>query len=132
MRLKFVSPLLAAALLSVATAVSPAPAQVAVNATVNDACEITGVADIVITEYRAADLAPAKGFGAVSVRCNLDTTPFLGYWDDTQWNTDGTVDLMNGPSALKVMLESDIEPNFIGSDSLNGSQYSYNIMASAA
>lgn len=131
MRLKFVPALLAAAALGFATAASPTPATVTINASVNDACEITDAPSIDF-DYQAADLAAVTGESLVSVRCNLATEPFLGYWDDTQWNADGTVDLAGAGGVLKVMLETDFEPTVAQSNDADGSRYTYGVTATAA
>jgi len=136
MRLMTLPLLLSAALLSVATAATAAtPASVAVNATVEDACEIIlglGPSQNIEFDYQAAATISTTGTGAVLVRCNLDSGPFLAYWDDTQWNPNGSVDLMNGTNKLNVVLSADADPTFLGSDSIMGSGYVYNLMATAA
>ncbi|GAA5436076.1 spore coat protein U domain-containing protein [Deinococcus aquaticus] len=131
MHLNTVPFLLAATLLSGAVAASPANAPVAVNATVTDACEITA-ADQILFNYQAATSTAATGSGKVSVRCNLDSSPFLGYWDDTQWNANGSIDLMNGANKLNVVLTTDIDPTLVPSNPADGSRYTYGLTATAA
>lgn len=128
MRLITLPLLLSAALLSVATAATPA--SVAVNATVEDACEIIGTSTILF-DYAAAVATPTIGIGQVDVRCNLDSGPFLAYWDDTQWNANGSVDLMNGTNKLNVMLSADVDPTPVSAPR-DGSSYVYNLNATAA
>lgn len=103
---------------------------VAVNATVTDACEITAD-DEILFNYQAATPTAATGSGKVSVRCNLDSSPFTGYWDDTQWNADGSIDLMNGANKLNVVLTTDDTPTTVSSDPADGSRYTYGLTAKA-
>lgn len=130
MRLKFVPVLLAAAL-GVATAASPAPATIAINASVQDACEITAAPSITFN-YEAASATATTGSSEVSVRCNLDTTFLAGYWNDTQANADGTVDLIGpGGQVLQVMLDTDFEPELQNSSATDGSRLTFGITATA-
>lgn len=131
MHLNTVPFLLAATLLSGAVAASPATTPVAVNATVTDACEITA-ADQILFDYQAATPTATTGSGKVSVRCNLDSSPFLGYWDNTQWNANGSIDLMNGANKLNVVLTTDIDPTSAASNPADGSRYTYGLTATAA
>lgn len=129
MRLRALLAFTVAALLGVAAAASPTPATVPVNATVEDICEITGTTNISF-EYQAATLTPAAGNGTVGVHCNQDTAPFIGYWDDTQWNANGSLDLNNGSNKLNVTLGTDVDPTSTGSGTA-GSFYTYGISATA-
>ncbi|MBZ9750768.1 hypothetical protein K7W42_07825, partial [Deinococcus sp. HMF7604] len=73
----------------------------------------------------------ATGSGDVLVRCNLDSSPFLGYWDDTKWNANGSLDLLNGTKKLNIVLSTAFEPTEEESNAEDGSRYSYALTATA-
>ena len=77
--------LLVPTLLGSALAASPAVTSVTVNATVDDICEITSPTSIDFA-YQAANPEAAEGTALVQLRCNQDTAPFIGYWDDTAFH----------------------------------------------
>ncbi|OLV18627.1 spore coat protein U domain-containing protein [Deinococcus marmoris] len=131
MRLKFVPVLLAAAL-GVATAIPIGPsAPIAINANVQDACEITAAPSITFS-YEAASATAITGGSDVSVHCNQDTTFLAGYWNDTQANADGTVDLIGpGGQVLQVKLDTEFDPIIQSSDATDGSRLTFGITATA-
>jgi hypothetical protein len=121
---------LAAGLLGSALAASPATTPVTVNATVNDICEFTSSTSITF-DYQAASEEDAQGTALVELRCNQDTAPFIGYWDDTTSKADGSFDLKNGNSVLNLMLTNDDEPTLATGAAGTGSHYTYGVKATA-
>jgi hypothetical protein len=122
--------LLAPTLLGSALAASPAVTSVTVNATVDDICEITSPTSINF-DYQAANPEAAEGTALVQLRCNQDTEPFQSFWDDTQWNADGSLDLKNGSNLLNIMLSTDDNPTPATGSAGTGSYYTYGVKAMA-
>ncbi|KQQ97731.1 spore coat protein U domain-containing protein [Deinococcus sp. Leaf326] len=122
--------LLAPTLLGSALAASPAVTSVTVNATVDDICEITSPTSIDFT-YQAANPDAAQGTALVQLRCNQDTVPFLGYWDNTQWKADGSLDLKNGNNLLNIVLATDEDATPTTGAAGTGSHYTYGVRATA-
>lgn len=111
-----------------ALAVSPATISVPVSATVLDSCEISSSPLITIPEYEAADAVPEAGYANLLVRCNQDTIPFVAFWDDTGFNSDGSFDLLNGANKFNVTLGISLDPEARNSEAL-GSNWTYRLSA---
>lgn len=104
---------------------------VPVTSEVADECMITSVAPTLAFTYEATNPSGATASANVDVTCNLNTTPFLAYWDMSGMNTDGTYDLTSGGNSLKVMLDVDFDPTPNGAAPGGGSAYYYGVKVTA-
>ncbi|RJF74502.1 hypothetical protein D3875_04270 [Deinococcus cavernae] len=131
-RIKLLGVMAVSGLLGAASAASPATASVPFTATVADACMITSSAPVITLDYQAASTTASVGNSQVLVVCNRDTAPFAGYWDDTGFNPDGSIDLLDaGNHKLNVTLATDFDYTDTGYAANGGSSYSYGISATA-